>query len=128
MTHELPNLERVTADLYVVRTQAGFAKALKEFNEDRGYEAHGYPRSYPALAHFTTDYAGYHYIQVHCWPISKIAEVCARHTPVAPKYEEDDGPLTDVQIDAIRKASPATGTPEEHFTQSLFGKGSAYSD
>lgn len=83
MTHELPNMERVTEDLYIVRTQAGFRKALKEFNGER-YEKHfGYPRSYPALAHFTTDYAGYHYIQVHCWPVSKIAEVCARHTPTA---------------------------------------------
>lgn len=37
-----------------------------------------------------------------------------------PKYEEDDGPLTDAQISAIRSASTATNIPEEHFTARLF--------
>ena len=35
-------------------------------------------------------------------------------------YPEDDGPLTDEQIEAIRAASPATNTPAENFTQRLF--------
>lgn len=35
-------------------------------------------------------------------------------------YEPDDGPLTDAQMDAIRKASPASDTPEELFTENLF--------
>lgn len=35
-------------------------------------------------------------------------------------YELDDGPLTDEQLEAIRKASPASGIPEESFTQHLF--------
>lgn len=34
--------------------------------------------------------------------------------------EEDDGPLTHAQYEAIRAASPATDTPEELFTQRLF--------
>lgn len=37
-----------------------------------------------------------------------------------PRYELDDGPLTDAQIAAIRSASPATNIPEERFTQRLF--------
>ncbi|MFJ3487188.1 hypothetical protein ACIPL1_27780 [Pseudomonas sp. NPDC090202] len=37
-----------------------------------------------------------------------------------PKYELDDGPLTDAQISAIRAASPATNIPEERFTKGLF--------
>lgn len=37
-----------------------------------------------------------------------------------PKYELDDGPLTDAQISAIRAASPATNIPEEQFTARLF--------
>ncbi|MDC7830323.1 MULTISPECIES: hypothetical protein [Pseudomonas] len=37
-----------------------------------------------------------------------------------PKYELDDGPLTDAQIAAIRVASPATHTAEERFTKRLF--------
>lgn len=37
-----------------------------------------------------------------------------------PLYEEDDGPLTADQIQAIRAASSATDTPEECFTERLF--------
>lgn len=37
-----------------------------------------------------------------------------------PTYELDDGPLTDEQIEAIRKASPATNTPKENFDKHLF--------
>jgi hypothetical protein len=37
-----------------------------------------------------------------------------------PKYELDDGPLTDAQILAIRAASPATNIPRERFTKGLF--------
>jgi len=37
-----------------------------------------------------------------------------------PFYEKDDGALTTDQIRAIRKASPATNTPEEKFIQRIF--------
>lgn len=37
-----------------------------------------------------------------------------------PRYELDDGPLTDEQHAAIRAASRATGIPKERFTKKLF--------
>jgi len=37
-----------------------------------------------------------------------------------PKYELDDGPLTDAQLSAIRAASTATKIPRERFTKGLF--------
>lgn len=37
-----------------------------------------------------------------------------------PKYEMDDGPLTDAQYAAIRAASRATNIPEERFNKRLF--------
>lgn len=37
-----------------------------------------------------------------------------------PKYELDDGPLTDAQIAAIRSATQATNIPEERYTERLF--------
>lgn len=37
-----------------------------------------------------------------------------------PRYEKDDGPLTDNQLAAIREASPATNTPDVNFTWRLF--------
>ena len=37
-----------------------------------------------------------------------------------PRYDKDDGPLTDDQLRAIRDASPATNTPDESFTDRIF--------
>lgn len=37
-----------------------------------------------------------------------------------PKYERDDGPLTEDQLQLIRSTSSASNTPEEKFTNSLF--------
>lgn len=37
-------------------------------------------------------------------------------------YELDDGPLTEEQFEAIRKASIVSDLPEERFTRSLFDK------
>jgi hypothetical protein len=39
---------------------------------------------------------------------------------VLPRYELDDGPLTDQQIAAIRAASPASHIPQERFKRGLF--------
>lgn len=39
---------------------------------------------------------------------------------ILPKYELDDGPLTDAQIAAIRAASPATSIPRDRFKRGLF--------
>lgn len=37
-----------------------------------------------------------------------------------PRYEQDEGPLTDDQLAAIRAASPASQIAEEQFTERLF--------
>lgn len=37
-----------------------------------------------------------------------------------PKYELDDGPLTDAEHEAIRAASSASSTPDDRFTKKLF--------
>lgn len=37
-----------------------------------------------------------------------------------PRYEQDDGPLTAEQHEAIRAVSPASETPDELFTERLF--------
>lgn len=36
-------------------------------------------------------------------------------------YEQDDGPLTDAQYQAIRAVSSASGTPDYLFTECLIG-------
>ena len=37
-----------------------------------------------------------------------------------PKYEQDEGDLTDQQLLVIREISPATKIPDERFTRKLF--------
>ncbi|MEI9905384.1 MAG: hypothetical protein WDN06_16610 [Asticcacaulis sp.] len=37
-----------------------------------------------------------------------------------PRYEPDDGALSEAQLAAIRAASPASDIPDEHFTERLF--------
>ncbi|MFT8479146.1 MAG: hypothetical protein ABF917_10280 [Gluconobacter oxydans] len=36
-----------------------------------------------------------------------------------PKYEMDDGPLSEEQLEAVRRASSATEIPDERFSRSL---------
>lgn len=61
---------------YVVRSQAGFRKAIKHLlkthEDDTAVE--GYPTQYPSVVHFTNEYKGYHYWYAHCIPLSKAIE------------------------------------------------------
>lgn len=57
----------------VVRTQAGFKKALKRYKKDKSTSEHfGYPTSYPSLVVFSVGYQGYHYTEARCFPINDI--------------------------------------------------------
>jgi len=50
------NFQILPLGFYTVRTQAGFRKALKHYNNLLGYNQEGmYIKSYPALIRFRTD-------------------------------------------------------------------------
>lgn len=66
------NMTHMGGGYYIVRTQAGFRKALKSFGwkDDPKWpsftEADAYPKKYPAMVHLSSAYRGYHYIHVDC--------------------------------------------------------------
>lgn len=79
-----PNYERIARGVYVVRTQAGFRNAVKEFANPEDtkrmfQEMEGYPKSYPSLICLAFEYRGYHYVRVTAVPLNEVKEVLSRH-------------------------------------------------
>lgn len=74
--NELPNMHRVSSGVYIVRTQAGFRKALKTYlgedNKEQRKDLVGYPSSYPSMVFFYMDYRGYHYPVARCVPLNDL--------------------------------------------------------
>lgn len=76
------NFKYVSDSVYIVRTQAGFESAVKHYAIDRGYSdfreifdyLEGYPKSYPSLVSFATEYAGYHYVRARCVHINTLTK------------------------------------------------------
>ena len=74
------NRERITPCLYIVRTQAGFKQAAKEFwNCDSKPDVSGYPTTYPSMVVFSDGYAGYNYVRANCYALNFITETIAHH-------------------------------------------------
>jgi len=76
-----PNYEKLKSWLYIVRTQAGFRQAVKEYSGpdfDMGY-LRGFPQSYPALVMFSDGYEGYHFTEASCIPINELTAKIAEH-------------------------------------------------
>lgn len=69
-----PNAVRIARGMYIVRTQAGFRKALKCECDDSHVrkKVFTYPRSYPALVSITIGYGGYEYMSVNWVPLDKV--------------------------------------------------------
>lgn len=65
--HPLPNLSQLDEDTYIVRTQAGFRKLIKErtkkLNEEHGMRVfctENYPTKYPSVVYIRYRYSGMH--------------------------------------------------------------------
>lgn len=69
MATDYGNLVRLRNNVYLVRTQAGFRKALKHFNDEMPLYRSGYPKSYPSLVLFSLEYAGYIKLVATCIPL-----------------------------------------------------------
>ena len=59
-----PNLTEIGGGFYIVRTQAGFKKLIKQRSDDYTKEIDCYPTKYPVLVCVTEGYEGYWYHQV----------------------------------------------------------------
>ncbi|KXA71071.1 Uncharacterised protein [Bordetella hinzii] len=75
------NMASLGHGFYIVRTQAGFRKAVKRFIAQRGHadlcmrDVCGFPKSYPALVSFDVCYRGYDYVSANCLPLWKLGAV-----------------------------------------------------
>lgn len=72
-----PNMVHIGGAFYLVRTQAGLKKAIKDYfdEEDAKMEVYGYPKQYPAIIGLNTGYQGYRYIaivQAHVNDLKKV--------------------------------------------------------
>jgi len=79
MTAENPNnMLHVASNCYIVTTQAGFRKALKQYCKEYDFDSYkdadlcGYPKAYPAMVFFSIQYRGYHYVEADCFPVSAV--------------------------------------------------------
>lgn len=78
---ESDNMVRISQGMYVVRTQAGFRKALKAYRryhevESPISEIKGYPKEYPSLVMFGFTYGSVGpQVSARCIPVSKLDEI-----------------------------------------------------
>lgn len=87
------NREKITPCLYIVRTQAGFKQAAKEYwnNEERKPDVRGYPKKYPALVVFSDGYEGYWFVRANCYGLNFITTAIARHEREHASGQSDSG-------------------------------------
>lgn len=90
MNTRLENMYYVSHGQYVVRTQAGFKRAVKDFLKAEGYDFKvcGYPEKYPSYVEFTFEYNGTHQYRAKCTPLSQALE---RAREKVSRLEEADG-------------------------------------
>ncbi len=75
-----PNILLLGADLYLVRTQAGFRKALKLFLIEHGglydkpRDVNGYPKSYPSVVSLSFENGSGRFL-AHCKSVDKYRQL-----------------------------------------------------
>lgn len=70
------NFTALQNGFYIVRTQAGFNQAVKDFSSQEIADAikrlRGFPQSYPSFIALSYEYYGYHYIQCRAIHLRKL--------------------------------------------------------
>jgi hypothetical protein len=74
----MENMKHLGGNRYVVWTQAGFRKAIRDLgvNADEGDPdpVEGYPKKYPSVVTFLPQFKGYHYWFAKCVPLTRAIE------------------------------------------------------
>lgn len=74
-----PNCVTIRRNTYLVRTQAGFRKALKEYLGDSySYMKRtlvNWPDVYPTVVCFSNGYQGYETVQCTCLPVNMLKQI-----------------------------------------------------
>jgi hypothetical protein len=73
-SNALPNYSYLGDGFYLVRTQAGFVKAMTHFlgEKNKELEVRTYPKSYPSVITFHIDYNGNLYIRTTSIHVNKL--------------------------------------------------------
>ena len=79
LPNKTPNMVRIgNSNIFIVRSQAGFNKAVKLFKDGEDYidsTVFDYPTIYPALVSLSLGYRGYHYVNVNWIHLNEIKGV-----------------------------------------------------
>lgn len=73
-----PNFKHIGNSFYLVRTQAGFRQALKQwYGEGRRYKGplDGFPKLYPSIVSFSYGYCGYDFVRANCLPVNCFKDI-----------------------------------------------------
>lgn len=71
----MSNMEKIENGIYLVRTQAGLVRAIKDcFGSDIVMEVWGYPKSYPSVVSLAMWYMGYDYVECTSVHVNKLLE------------------------------------------------------
>lgn len=73
------NMVKLRYGMYIVRTQAGFKKAVKDFSEGDKYEVRGYPICYPSFVTLYLGYTGATFIGVNFIHINSLIKALEGH-------------------------------------------------
>lgn len=67
----------VRNNIYIVRTQAGFRQALKDFGWEKecNESPRGFPRVYPSMVVMSWGYEGYNYVHCTCFPLNELSKI-----------------------------------------------------
>lgn len=100
------NILYLKNNMWIVRTQAGFRKACKTFNDDPivKLEVDDPPSSYPCLISLSLGYRGYHYIQCNWIHLNDLNKAISKsENDLINESKESDNCGSDSQLNEIFK-------------------------
>lgn len=100
----LENMVRIKANVYVVWTQAGFKKAMKEVSSDDQLPVEGYPKSYPSVVTFLSRYRGYNYWKALTAPLQQTIDHLRERADFLSSLDQSHRYL----IEAYHRLTPTT--------------------
>lgn len=79
-----PNATKIRRGVYVVRTQAGFKRSLKEFWQEMGCDGdrivhRDYPRHYPSLVVMNLSSGPYEFVSLDIFPFNQLHDILNTH-------------------------------------------------
>lgn len=78
-TKNRENWSYIAQGFYVVRTQAGFRQAIKDYNGGEMDTVYNWPRGYPCLVCLSPGYDGNTFTNVNCIHLKRLDAILREH-------------------------------------------------